>query len=70
MRRQALISRIRSAAGNELRSRCLDLGLISLILHPGNVLFLAPPLTISEEEIDEMIAIVSTALDEMAKART
>ncbi len=60
----------RVAAGNELRSRCLDLGLISLILHPGNVLFLAPPLTISEQEIDEMIAIVSTALDEMAKART
>jgi putrescine---pyruvate transaminase len=57
------------AAGNELRSRCLDHGLISLILHPGNVLFLAPPLTATEEEIDRMADIVETSLGEMAEAR-
>ena len=38
------------------------------MLHPGNVLFLAPPLTVSAEEVDEMVAIVGTALDEMAQA--
>lgn len=57
------------AAGNELRSRCLDNGLISIVLHPGNILFLAPPLTASEQDIDDMVAIVRTSLDEMAEAR-
>lgn len=57
------------AAGNELRSRCLEKGLISLILHPGNVLFVAPALTATEDEIDRMVAIVREALDEMAEAR-
>ncbi len=55
------------AAGNELRTRCLEMGLISIVLHPGNVLFLAPPLTVSEAEIDEMIEIVGKALDQMAE---
>lgn len=41
------------AAGNELRQRCLDKGLLSIILHPGNILFLAPPLVVSEEELDQ-----------------
>ena len=49
-------------AGYYLRSICRDLGLISLTLHPGNVLFLAPPLTIKEEEIELMIGIVDQAL--------
>lgn len=57
------------AAGNELRARCLDKGLVSLILHPGNVLFLAPPLTASEDEIDRMAEIVGSALLEMAQER-
>lgn len=58
------------AAGNELRLRCLDKGLISIILHPGNVLFLAPPLIVTEAEVDEMVSIVGSALTEMAADHT
>jgi adenosylmethionine-8-amino-7-oxononanoate aminotransferase len=50
------------AAGYHLRSICQDLGLITLTLHPGNVLFLAPPLTISHAEIDHMVDILDRAL--------
>lgn len=56
----------RVAVGNELRLRCHELGLISLILHPGNILFLAPPLTVTEAEVDQMVAIVGMALEDLA----
>jgi adenosylmethionine-8-amino-7-oxononanoate aminotransferase len=56
------------AAGNELRARCRDLGLISLILHPGNILFLAPPLVTSDSDIDRIVAIIDQALTEMETA--
>lgn len=49
-------------AGYHLRTICRDLGLITLTLHPGNVLFLAPPLTIQYDEIDQMVEIVDRAL--------
>lgn len=49
-------------AGYHLRTICRDLGLITLTLHPGNVLFLAPPLTISREEIELMVNIIDRAL--------
>jgi adenosylmethionine-8-amino-7-oxononanoate aminotransferase len=49
-------------AGYRLRTICRDLGLISLTLHPGNVLFLAPPLTITHDEIGQMVDIVDQAL--------
>jgi adenosylmethionine-8-amino-7-oxononanoate aminotransferase len=49
-------------AGYYLRTICRELGLITLTLHPGNVLFLAPPLTISRDEIDWMVDIVDRAL--------
>ncbi len=49
-------------AGYHMRSICRDLGLITLTLHPGNVLFLAPPLTISQAEIDQIVDIVDRAL--------
>lgn len=52
-------------AGNELRMLCLERGLVSLILHPGNVLFVAPPLVITEGEIDRIIEIVGDALNAM-----
>jgi adenosylmethionine-8-amino-7-oxononanoate aminotransferase len=51
-------------AGYHLRTICRDLGLITLTLHPGNVLFLAPPLVISREEIDQMVHIVDRALSQ------
>jgi adenosylmethionine-8-amino-7-oxononanoate aminotransferase len=49
-------------AGYHLRTICRDLGLITLTLHPGNVLFLAPPLTISRREIDQMVDMLDRAL--------
>lgn len=49
-------------AGYRLRTICRDLGLITLTLHPGNVLFLAPPLTIQPAEIEAMVDIVDQAL--------
>jgi adenosylmethionine-8-amino-7-oxononanoate aminotransferase len=57
------------AAGNRLRIRCRELGLAALILHPGNVLFLAPPLVISEQEVGRMVAIVEEALADMEDGR-
>jgi hypothetical protein len=52
--------RARQRPGTDFRSvvagngcaRCRDLGLISLILHPGNILFLAPPLVTGDSDID------------------
>ena len=48
-------------AGYPMRTICRDNGLITLTLHPGNVLFLAPPLIISHDEIDQMINILDRA---------
>ena len=53
------------AAGNRLRLHCRDLGLSALILHPGNVLFLAPPLVITADEVDRIVEIVDEALSVM-----
>jgi len=50
------------AAGNAFRIACRDRGLATLILHPGNVLFIAPPVVASEAEVDQMVAIVDEAL--------
>jgi adenosylmethionine-8-amino-7-oxononanoate aminotransferase len=51
-------------AGYHMRTICRDLGLITLTLHPGNVLFLAPPLVVSHDEIDQMVGIVDRALSQ------
>jgi adenosylmethionine-8-amino-7-oxononanoate aminotransferase len=56
----------RVAAGNELRVLCRERGLATLILHPGNVLFLAPPLVVSDRDVDRIVAIVGDALTEMS----
>ncbi len=53
------------AAGNRLRVLCREFGLISLILHPGNVLFLAPAFVVRDHEIDRMVDIVDRALTVM-----
>jgi adenosylmethionine-8-amino-7-oxononanoate aminotransferase len=53
------------AAGNALRVACRERGLATLILHPGNVLFLAPPLTASDADVDRMVEIVGQALTDL-----
>lgn len=50
------------AAGNRLRILCRELGMVSLILHPGNILFIAPAFVVTDDEIDRMVAIVDEAL--------
>ena len=52
----------RAAAGTQFRLALRDAGLIGICVHPGNVLLLAPPLIISDDEIDTMIAMIDTGL--------
>lgn len=44
------------------RKALRDEGAIALFLHPGNVLLLAPPLVIAEEELDLLVAAVERTL--------
>lgn len=57
------------AAAAWLRGRCRDRGLITLTVHPGTVLLLAPPLVIDEAQIDTMAAILDDALTDLEAAR-
>jgi adenosylmethionine-8-amino-7-oxononanoate aminotransferase len=50
------------AAGYRLRNLCRELGLITLTLHPGNVLFFSPPPIITPAEMDRLVSIVDEAL--------
>lgn len=50
-----------------LRKELRDLGLITLFIHPGNVLLLAPPLVISEDEIDRIVEMVEQGLTNLEK---
>jgi adenosylmethionine-8-amino-7-oxononanoate aminotransferase len=59
-----------TAAGTALRVACRERGLAVLTLHPGNVLFLAPPLTVTEQEVDRMVEIVDAALGDLRSATT
>jgi adenosylmethionine-8-amino-7-oxononanoate aminotransferase len=54
-----------TAAGNALRVACRDRGLAVLILHPGNVLFMAPPLTSTADDIDRIVEIVDAAMGDL-----
>lgn len=55
----------RARAGNRLRLICRELGLLTLTLHPGNVLLLAPPLIATEDDIDGIVATIDAALQRM-----
>ena len=61
-RTRALWADVPRAAGL-IRRACQEEGLITLTLHPGNVLLLAPPLIITHDEIDEMVACIDRALE-------
>ncbi|MGJ9411260.1 aspartate aminotransferase family protein [Aeromicrobium sp. CF4.19] len=59
------------ALGAAVTRRCLELGLhMNIVQLPGMgaVLRLAPPLTASEEEIDEGVAVLGRALGDVARA--
>jgi adenosylmethionine-8-amino-7-oxononanoate aminotransferase len=58
----------RLAAGNALRIAARERGLTTLLLHPGNVLFVAPAVVASEEEIERMVAILDDALSDVEAA--
>ena len=51
--------------GLALRQITRKNGLIALNVHPGNVMFVTPPLTITRGEIDEMIDIFDRSLTEL-----
>lgn len=53
--------------GTALRKRCRQNGLIILPLHPGNVMFFAPPLVVTKSEIDELVEIFDRSLGEVEK---
>jgi putrescine aminotransferase len=55
------------AVGTALRKRCKANGLITLPLHPGAVMFVAPPLTVTHAEIDDLIAILDRSLTEVER---
>jgi len=48
--------------GLAFRLACRELGLILLPIHPGNVMLIAPPLNMTQPEMDEMLAIIDRAL--------
>ena len=50
------------AAGNALRIAARDRGLTTLLLHPGNVLFIAPAVIATDSQIDRMVEILDEAL--------
>jgi adenosylmethionine-8-amino-7-oxononanoate aminotransferase len=58
----------RLAAGNALRVAARERGLTTLLLHPGNVLFVAPAVIATDDEIDRMVAILDDALGDMERA--
>ena len=57
----------RPAAGTRFRLALRDAGLIGICVHPGNVLLLAPPLIISDDEIDLMIDMIDQGLGALGR---
>jgi adenosylmethionine-8-amino-7-oxononanoate aminotransferase len=53
------------AAGNLLRIAARERGLTTLLLHPGNVLFVAPAVVASEADIDRMVEIIDAAMGDL-----
>lgn len=57
------------AACQWLRLRLRDLGLVTLTVHPGSVFLLAPPLIISESEVERLVAILDQGLSDLEANR-
>ncbi|MBF6606085.1 MAG: aspartate aminotransferase family protein [Chloroflexi bacterium] len=55
--------------GQAIVSRLRENGVLTFVLHPGNVLFLCPPLVINEEQVDELVAAIATSLDDVQRDR-
>ena len=53
------------AAGNRLRIAARERGLTTLLLHPGNVLFVAPAVIATEADIERMVEILDVALTDV-----
>jgi adenosylmethionine-8-amino-7-oxononanoate aminotransferase len=56
-----------SSVGIRVRLKCRENGLITLPLHPGNVMFLAPPLVITDKEIEQMCATFARSVLEVER---
>ena len=52
--------------GQRVYSRCLDHGLITRALPSSDTIAFSPPLVVTEDELDAMIAIARRAVDEVA----
>ena len=46
-----------------LRKRLRDIGLVTLTVHPGRVFLLAPPLIVSEAELDTLVEMLDQGLE-------
>jgi len=57
----------RAVAGKQFRLALRDAGLIGICVHPGNVLLLAPPLIIQNDEIDRMIEMIDEGLGALSQ---
>ncbi|MEI6363313.1 MAG: aminotransferase class III-fold pyridoxal phosphate-dependent enzyme [Actinomycetes bacterium] len=52
-----------------LRKRLRDIGLVTLTVHPGRVFLLAPPLIVSEAELDTLVEMLDQGLSDLEAAR-
>lgn len=51
--------------GQEVVASLRGHGVLTFVLHPGNVLFLCPPLVIQEHQVDELVSAIRIALDDV-----
>lgn len=51
----------------QVAQKLIELGMMAMAANPGNVIAMAPPLIITQDEIDEGIAIMDEALKEADK---
>ena len=52
--------------GPQISAACLEQGMIARAMPQGDILGFAPPLVISKDEVDQVVAMAKTAIDEVA----